>query len=419
MAEIVLENVTKVFRDGTKAVSSLDLAVADGEFMVLVGPSGCGKTTALRMVAGLEDVTDGTIRIGDRIVNDRSAGERDVAMVFQNYALYPHMTVYQNIALSLRIRHVPRQEMNRRVLEAAKILGIEDLLKRRPKELSGGQRQRVAMGRAIVRHPQAFLMDEPLSNLDAKLRVQMRSEISRIQRSLGVTTLYVTHDQTEAMTLGQKVAVLQKGVLQQVGTPQELYRLPRNTFVAGFIGSPAMNMVEAELARDGDEVSVVLAGQHLRVPDEVLSARPALIAYAGRTLALGIRPEDIEDAALAHGAEGSVMRLAVADQEDMGSELLLYFDLDTSPVLTQDMESLAADQGEEALRSLHEQAGNRQARIAARVGARSQARAGETAAMLVDMRNAHFFDLATGEAIYGDRAAAATTVSAASAAEGR
>src|SRR5499427_2179610 len=298
LAEIVLENVTKVFRDGTRAVSSLDLAVADGEFMVLVGPSGCGKTTALRMVAGLEDVTDGTIRIGDRIVNDRSAGERDVAMVFQNYALYPHMTVYQNIALSLRIRHVPRQEMNRRVLEAARILGIEDLLKRRPKELSGGQRQRVAMGRAIVRHPQAFLMDEPLSNLDAKLRVQMRSEISRIQRNLGVTTLYVTHDQTEAMTLGQKVAVIQKGVLQQVGTPQELYRRPRNTFVAGFIGSPAMNMVEAPLARDGDDIVIDLAGHHLRIPEEVLSARPALMSYIGRKVALGIRPEDIEDAAL-------------------------------------------------------------------------------------------------------------------------
>jgi multiple sugar transport system ATP-binding protein len=419
LAEIVLENVTKVFRDGTRAVSSLDLEVPDGEFMVLVGPSGCGKTTALRMVAGLEDVTEGTIRIGDRIVNDRSPGERDVAMVFQNYALYPHLTVYQNIALSLRIRHVPRQEMNQRVTEAARILGIEELLKRRPKELSGGQRQRVAMGRAIVRHPQAFLMDEPLSNLDAKLRVQMRSEISRIQRNLGVTTLYVTHDQTEAMTLGHKVAVIQKGVLQQVGTPQELYRRPRNTFVAGFIGSPAMNMVEAELARDGDEITVALAGHNLRVPDEVLSARPALISYIGRKLALGIRPEDFEDAALVAGANGSIVQLPVADHEDMGSELLLYFELEASPVLTQDMQSLAAEQGEEVLRSLEQQARNRRARIAARVGARSQARSGETAAVHVDMRNAHFFDLGTGDAIYGDRAAVRTTVSAAGGTEGR
>src|SRR5262244_2011690 len=222
MSRIVLDSVSKQFPDGTTAVRSLNLEVADGELMVLVGPSGCGKTTALRMVAGLEDVTEGTIRIGDRVVNDRSPGERDVAMVFQNYALYPHLTVYQNIALSLRIRHVPRDEMNRRVTEAARILGIEELLKRRPKELSGGQRQRVAMGRAIVRHPQAFLMDEPLSNLDAKLRVQMRSEISRIQSDLGVTTIYVTHDQTEAMTMGDRVAVIRKGQLQQVDEPQAL-----------------------------------------------------------------------------------------------------------------------------------------------------------------------------------------------------
>ena len=419
MAEIVLEDVTKVFPDGTKAVSSLDLKVADGEFMVLVGPSGCGKTTALRMVAGLEDVSAGTIRIGDRAVNDRTPGERDVAMVFQNYALYPHLTVYQNIALSLRIRHVPRQEMNRRVTEAARILGIEELLKRRPRELSGGQRQRVAMGRAIVRHPQAFLMDEPLSNLDAKLRVQMRGEISRIQQDLGVTTLYVTHDQTEAMTLGHKVAVLQKGVLQQVGTPQELYRLPRNTFVAGFIGSPAMNMVEAELARHDDDVTVEMAGNHLRIPDEVLSARPALKTYIGRAIAFGIRPEDFEDAELVADARGSVVHLAVSSHEDMGSELVLYFDVDAAPVLTQDMQSLAADQGEDVLRSLERQARNRRTRIAARVGARSHARSGETAAVHIDMRNAHFFDLATGDAIYGDCAPVATAVSAGGGTEGR
>ena len=414
MAEIVLEKVTKVFRDGTKAVSSLDLKVADGELMVLVGPSGCGKTTALRMVAGLEDVTGGTIRIGDRIVNDRSPGERDVAMVFQNYALYPHMTVYQNIALSLRIRHVPRQEMNRRVTEAARILGIEDLLKRRTRELSGGQRQRVAMGRAIVRHPQAFLMDEPLSNLDAKLRVQMRAEISRIQRDLGVTALYVTHDQTEAMTLGHQVAVMRSGVLQQVGAPQELYRTPANAFVGAFIGSPAMNMLEATLASDGDDLMVQAGSHQLRLPQEVQDLRPALRGYIGRKLAFGIRPEDIEDAALAADADpSSTLHVKVSHQEDMGSELILYFEFDAPPVVTEDTRDLAADQGTEAVRSLERQAQQQRTTVIAKLTARSKIRPGETAAIHADMRNAHFFDLATGEAIYGDRVVVGAGVPAA------
>src|SRR5215510_6746022 len=303
MAQIVLENVTKTFPDGTQAVRELNLIIPEGKLMVLVGPSGCGKTTALRMIAGLEKITSGRISIGGRIVNELTPKERDVAMVFQNYALYPHMTVHQNIALSLRIRRVPRHEMEQRVREAARILEIEDLLKRRPRELSGGQRQRVAMGRAIVRHPQAFLMDEPLSNLDAKLRVQMRAEISRIQQDLGVTTLYVTHDQTEAMTLGHHVAVMRSGVLQQVGTPQELYRTPANAFVGAFIGSPAMNMLEATLATDGADL-IVQAGTHrLRVPQEVLELRPALRAYIGRRLAFGIRPEDMEDVAVAADAD--------------------------------------------------------------------------------------------------------------------
>ncbi len=265
MAEITLDRVRKVFADGTEAVQSFDLEIRDGSFMVLVGPSGCGKTTVLRMVAGLEDLTEGTIRIGDRIVNDVPPGARDIAMVFQNYALYPHMTVYQNMALSLKIHKVKKDEMHRRVRETAAVLHLEDILNKRPRELSGGQRQRVAMGRAIVREPQAFLMDEPLSNLDAKLRVQMRAEILRIQQDLGVTTIYVTHDQTEAMTLGDLVAVMRKGVLQQVATPDELYSEPANLFVGGFIGSPAMNLVEATLAeRDGNMLVGVRRSRHPR-----------------------------------------------------------------------------------------------------------------------------------------------------------
>src|SRR5215470_374909 len=403
MAQIVLENVTKTFAQGVQAVHDLSLTIPDGKLMVLVGPSGCGKTTALRMIAGLEEITSGRICIGDTVVNELTPKERDVAMVFQNYALYPHMSVYQNIALSLRIRRVPRHEMEERVREAARILGIEDLLKRRPRELSGGQRQRVAMGRAIVRHPQAFLMDEPLSNLDAKLRVQMRSEISRIQQELGVTTVYVTHDQTEAMTLGHHVAVIQNGELQQVGSPQELYRHPRNTFVAGFIGSPAMNLLEARLDRDDQGVAVVVGGHRLAIPDEVLSDRQALLSYLDRQVAFGIRPEDMEDANLAMGAQDdAIVRVAVTHHEDMGSELLVYFDIDAPPVFTEDIQGLAAEQGEDALRSLEEQAKSQRARIIARVGARSRARSGHPAAVHIDMRNAHFFDLATGEAIYGD-----------------
>jgi multiple sugar transport system ATP-binding protein len=414
MAQIVLENVTKTFPGGTQAVRALSLTIPDGQFMVLVGPSGCGKTTALRMIAGLEQVTSGRICIGDRVVNELTPKERDVAMVFQNYALYPHMTVYQNIALSLKIRRIPRQEMDRRVQEAARILEIEDLLKRRPRELSGGQRQRVAMGRAIVRHPQAFLMDEPLSNLDAKLRVQMRSEISRIQRDLGVTTVYVTHDQTEAMTLGHQVAVMRNGVLQQVGTPQDLYRAPANAFVGAFIGSPAMNLLEATLVADGGGLVAQVGSHQLRVPPDVLSLRPALSDYVGRRVALGIRPEDMEDAAVAAGADGeAILRVAVTHQEDMGSELILYFEVDAPPVVTEDTRDLAADRGAEAVRSLERQAQQQRATVVARVSARSRARSGEAATVHADMRNAHFFDLVTGDGIYGQPVAAGTPLSAA------
>jgi multiple sugar transport system ATP-binding protein len=413
MAQIVLENVTKTFPDGTQAVRELNLIIPEGKLMVLVGPSGCGKTTALRMIAGLEKITSGRISIGSRVVNELTPKERDVAMVFQNYALYPHMSVYQNIALSLRIRRVPRHEMEQRVREAARILEIEDLLKRRPRELSGGQRQRVAMGRAIVRHPQAFLMDEPLSNLDAKLRVQMRAEISRIQQDLGVTTLYVTHDQTEAMTLGHQVAVMRNGVLQQVGTPQDLYRKPANTFVGAFIGSPAMNMLEASLVDDNGDLSVQVGSHKLRLPQDVLSLRPALPGYVGRKLALGIRPEDMEDAGFAAGAgEDSTFKVPVSHHEDMGSELIVYFELDAPPVVTEDTRDLAAGQGTEAVRSLERQARQQRATAIARVSARSKARAGEAVALYADMRNAHFFDLATGDAIYDGRVTEGARVSA-------
>src|SRR6478609_9347832 len=298
MAEIAYDSVAKIYPDGTQAVHDLDLEIADGELMVLVGPSGCGKTTALRMLAGLEEISDGEIRIGDVIVNDLTPKERDIAMVFQSYALYPHMSVYDNLAFGLKLHKVPKAEIKERVDRAAKILQIEDFLKRKPRALSGGQRQRVAMGRAIVREPQAYLMDEPLSNLDAKLRVQMRAEIHQLQRRLGVTTIYVTHDQVEAMTMGDRVAVMRGGRLQQVDTPQVLYDQPVNEFVAGFIGSPSINLVEAVLERDDGGFSVTFGDHRLSVDDRAARNRSALKDYVGRTVILGIRPEDLEDASL-------------------------------------------------------------------------------------------------------------------------
>ncbi len=299
MAEVRFERVSKVYPDGTRAVSEMQLEIADQEFMVLVGPSGCGKTTALRMVAGLEEISDGQLTIGERVVNDLPSRDRDIAMVFQSYALYPHLSVYENIAFGLRLKKVPKDEIDRRVRDAARVLDLTEWLGRKPRNLSGGQRQRVAMGRAIVRHPQAFLMDEPLSNLDAKLRVQMRAEIARLQDDLGVTTIYVTHDQVEAMTMGDRVAVMRRGELQQVATPQELYDRPVNVFVGGFIGSPAMNLVEARLERSGDDYAVELGDQRLTLAPELVAARPALAQWAGRELVLGIRPESLEDAAVA------------------------------------------------------------------------------------------------------------------------
>src|SRR5438132_840712 len=311
--------------------------------MVLVGPSGCGKTTALRLVAGLEELTEGEIRIGERLVNEMAPKDRDIAMVFQNYALYPHLTVFDNMAFGLRLRHLRRGEIRDRVESAAKTLALFELLTRKPGQLSGGQRQRVAMGRAIVREPRGFLMDEPLSNLDAKLRVQMRSEISRLQRDVGVTTIYVTHDQVEAMTMGDRVAVLKHGVLQQLETPSLLYRRPANVFVAGFIGSPAMNMVEATVARSDGRLFAEFGGNRLAVDEKALQDRPALQGYVDRKVILGIRPEDMEDAQLQSGAPEDRRLVTNVDlREDMGSEVLVHFSIGAPPVLTEDTKELAA-----------------------------------------------------------------------------
>jgi multiple sugar transport system ATP-binding protein len=347
MAQVTFDRVSKIYPDGTRAVSGIDLEIGDGEFVVLVGPSGCGKTTALRMVAGLEEISEGVLRIGERVVNHVPARNRDIAMVFQSYALYPHLSVYDNIAFGLRVKKVPKDEIDRRVRRAAELLGLEDFLKRKPRALSGGQRQRVAMGRAIVRQPSAFLMDEPLSNLDAKLRVQMRAEIAGLQHDLGVTTIYVTHDQVEAMTMGDRVAVMRKGELQQVADPQTLYDRPVNLFVGGFIGSPAMNMVEATLKGEGGGYAVQIGEQSLAIDPSVLAARPALARHAGRPIVLGIRPEDIEDAALATGVPHD-RRLRGATQltEALGSEVMVHFTIKARPAVTEDVRELAQDIGE-------------------------------------------------------------------------
>jgi len=400
MAEIVLDDVWKVYPDGTEAVRSLDLRVDDGEFMVLVGPSGCGKTTALRMVAGLESISKGELRIGDRVVNDVPPKERDIAMVFQNYALYPHMTVFDNMAFGLKLQGVPKQEIADRVGEAGRILGLGELLGRKPAALSGGQRQRVAMGRAIVRHPQAFLMDEPLSNLDAKLRVQMRAEIARIQDDLGVTTIYVTHDQTEAMTMGDRVAVVRKGELQQVDAPQTLYEHPANLFVAGFIGSPAMNLVEATLVEAGAGVAVEMGGYRLAIPDEVGATRPGLRAHAGRTIVLGIRPEDMEDASLVSDAPAD--RRIHADvnlREALGSDVVVHFKIDAPAAMTEDVKELAVDVGHEVLADVERQAAEG-ADMVARLNPRTSAQAGQRVELVVDTHRLHFFDPETGSGIY-------------------
>jgi multiple sugar transport system ATP-binding protein len=399
VAGITFEDVWKIYGDGTQAVTDLDLAIGDAELMVLVGPSGCGKTTALRMIAGLEEITKGKILIGERVVNDVPPKDRDVAMVFQNYALYPHMTVYDNMAFGLKLRKMDKAEIDRRVREAAQMLGLEEFLSRKPKALSGGQRQRVAMGRAIVREPQAYLMDEPLSNLDAKLRVQMRAEIAKIQSDLGVTTVYVTHDQIEAMTMGDRVAVIKKGQLQQVDVPQVLYDRPANLFVGGFIGSPAMNMVEATVERVGEAVYVRFGDIRLRVDDRLVAERPAIRAYEGRTVVLGIRPEDIDDASIVTDVPADRrIRSRVELREALGSEVLIHFTIPAKPVLTDDTRELARAIGEhEALEARGVRA---ETLFVARLDPKTLAREREPIELAVDTSRLHFFDIETGLGIY-------------------
>jgi len=374
MASIELEQVTKRFADGTVAVNELSLDVADGEFMIFVGPSGCGKTTALRMVAGLEEVTAGDIRIGGAVVNRLDPVERDVAMVFQNYALYPHMSARDNIAFPLVIQRLPKSERERRVADTAGLLGISDLLGRKPRELSGGQRQRVAMGRAIIRHPQAFLMDEPLSNLDAKLRVQMRAELVQLHRRLGVTTIYVTHDQTEAMTLGQRVAVLDRGVLQQVDTPQALYRHPANTFVASFIGSPSMNFLRATLTRGAIE----LGRDRLELPERL---RRRLLGEP-KDVVLGLRPEHFADARLADVRGRPLVSATIEVTEQLGPETVAYFRIDG--VHAEEIGERPVELG---------------GALAARLDPRTTAEPGDTMNLVADLEGAQLFDPASGQSL--------------------
>jgi multiple sugar transport system ATP-binding protein len=400
VAGVEFQDVAKIYADGTKAVSDLDLEIQDGEFMVLVGPSGCGKTTALRMVAGLEDISEGLIRIGERVVNHVPPRDRDIAMVFQSYALYPHLSVYDNIAFGLRLKKMPKDEIDRRVQDAARVLGLDPLLKRKPRALSGGQRQRVAMGRAIVRQPQAFLMDEPLSNLDAKLRVQMRAEIARLQSDLGVTTIYVTHDQVEAMTMGDRVAVMRKGELQQVAAPQELYDRPLNLFVGGFIGSPAMNMIEATLEPADGGLAAVAGSQRIALGEETLSVRPALRSFGGKPVILGIRPEDLEDAALEEAASDQHLLGTVELTEALGSEIMVHFTIDAKPAATDETRELAEDAGATELEE--GVLAGEGATLVGRFGARSRVKAGDQAKVAVDTRALHFFDPETGLGIYDE-----------------
>ena len=389
MATVQLDKVNKVYENGHHAIHDLDLDIHDSEFLVLVGPSGCGKSTALRMVAGLETISGGTMKIGERVVNDVEPKDRDIAMVFQNYALYPHMTVYDNIGFALKLAKVPKDEIDRRVRQASKILELDANLDRKPGQLSGGQRQRVAMGRAIVRQPAAFLMDEPLSNLDAKLRVQMRAEIAALQRELGVTTVYVTHDQVEAMTMGDRVAVLKDGFLQQVDTPQNLYDRPDNVFVAAFIGSPSMNLYETTITIDGDSGTMALGSQNLSLDASVLAARPALRNYEGRRVVLGIRPEDFEDATLVTNRREQASLIApVTLVESLGSELMVHFRLDATTVDSGDPDAVEDGGGDTA------------ANAVGRFNPRASVRMGATAHIAVATENVHFFDHDTRKAIW-------------------
>ena len=394
MAEITLEKLTKVYGDGTRAVSELDLEIADGEFVVLVGPSGCGKTSALRMIAGLEPITKGRVLIGGEVVNKLPPKDRDIAMIFQNYALYPHMSAFDNMAFGLKLRGMKKDRRGERVNGAARTLGLAEVLPKKPRTLSGGQRQRVAMGRAIVREPRAFLMDEPLSNLDAKLRVEMRAEIARLQRELNVTTVYVTHDQVEAMTLGDRVAIMRDGLLQQVGKPQELYDRPRNLFVAEFIGSPAMNLIGVDLALSNGNVVAKFGDNTLEVDERVLLKRPGLVAFEGKRIILGVRPEDLEDAAFS-GEDPAGRRLSaqVEIREDMGSEVYIHFGVAGKAVRGEDVRAAV---GEEAA-EVAEVKGNV---WVARVDRDTKVQEEGKVELVVDTTRLHFFDPETGDAIY-------------------
>lgn len=399
MSEVTLEDVTKVYGGDVVAVENMSLGIPDGEFVVFVGPSGCGKSTALRMIAGLEDITSGNIFIGDAVVNDLPPRERDVAMVFQNYALYPHMNVRENMGFALKLRKMNKREINRRVEEAAHILGIERFLGRKPKALSGGQRQRVALGRAIVREPKAFLMDEPLSNLDAKLRVQMRTEIIKLHNRIGTTTVYVTHDQTEAMTMADRIVVLRDGKVQQVAAPQEMYDDPVNVFVAGFIGSPAMNFIKARLERTDDSYSAVFGGTRISLPGERMNGSEEAGKYAGQEIVLGIRPEHIEDANVVERSSGPGSYMEIEPQviESMGSEKYVYFGVpEEAEAHLQSIEemTLDADPGGEdgALAGFEEL-------MVARVSSASSAKVGQKIRLAIDTSKMHIFDPQTEAAI--------------------
>jgi multiple sugar transport system ATP-binding protein len=402
VAEIILDQITKRFPDGSLAVDDFNLDIADGEFVILVGPSGCGKSTTLNMIAGLEDITSGELRIGGQVVNTKSPKDRDIAMVFQSYALYPHMTVRENMGFALKLAKTPQATINEKVEEAARILDLTQHLDRKPANLSGGQRQRVAMGRAIVRDPAAFLMDEPLSNLDAKLRVQMRAEIKKLQNDLGVTTVYVTHDQVEAMTMGDRVSVLRKGVLQQVAQPEELYHRPQNMFVAGFIGSPAMNMIEATVVRGNESTRIVAGQMSIDLSAATLSAHPALPAYEGRTIVLGIRPEGLNDAALAGDDRQPRVRGQAELREALGSEVLMHFSVQAHAAATDEVRELAQDAGDD--RAIEQLGSLQRATLVGRFSPQTRIRHGDTIEVAIDESALHFFDPSTGGVIY-DKAA--------------
>ena len=394
VASITFDKVGKIYPGGNRVITDVNLNISDGEFLVLVGPSGCGKSTLLRMIAGLEEVTEGELKIGDRVVNDVTPKDRDIAMVFQNYALYPHMTVFDNMAFGLKLRKMSKDEINRRVNEAARVLELGEYLQRKPKALSGGQRQRVAMGRAIVREPSAFLMDEPLSNLDAKLRVQMRSEIGLLQQRLGTTTVYVTHDQVEAMTMGDRVAVIRKGRLQQVDTPRNLYDFPDNLFVAGFIGSPSMNFIYGTLEGEGDDVYANLGGDKVKLDRTAMAEKTGLADYKGKEIVVGIRPEMFELVAAVPSADPQqTISVKVGLVEQLGSEAYIHFVKPSPPVVTPDIRELLADQGTDAA-SLGDET-----KFTARVDPDFVPKPGDEAKLVVETEKLHFFDKETGDAI--------------------